>query len=389
MKPLITSVAALISILPANNVRADKPIAKLSELPDFFREHAATWVHRSMEDSGGDERAGGAWFQVEARLNDYAYWAAALGLRQTEPWIRQNRFAGVVRSTTRDARGTKSAIFVLLGAEHGTMVEFSRVESEWSSGLPNNLPVFGVLDDARSVVCILFPGSTKFVNLEGGVNVVFDPAYGHDVVRDYGGVESLTNLWEITTHADDFYLNTSENFLALHRSGRGFVGSVGWEGVWTNRHGGAGGPDPDEANFNPSQAIRRSKDAFQRWAKAYETTLASGESNGWLSAHVWNWDVEGPWASITIDKRNPQVGDKNLSGRMFRVQGVAINDSLNMRTGPSSEDRIVKKLASNASGIRMVSTVAVHDQDGDWAFVSYAGLLGWVKFKFLELESLN
>lgn len=389
MKPLPATVRALLVSALITSARADQPITQLSDLPDFFRERAVTWGQRNI-DSDGPERAAAAWFQVEKLLSDHPYWAAAFGLTLTSSWIEQHRFAGIVRASTVGPGVAKSSIFVLSGFGRGTTVEFSRVEPKSSFGLPINLPVLGVLDDAGSVVCVLFPGSTEFVNLGGDINVVFDPAYDSYVVQDYGGVTSLTELSEIMTHVDDIYLNASENFLALHRVGMGYVGSIEWEGVWTNRHGGAGGPDPDETSFNPSVAIRKSKDDFHRWARAFGTPGTIGERNGWLSPNVWNWDVrEGQWAGITIDKRASHVGATSLAGRMFRVYRVASDDSLNMRTEPSSEARIVKKLPSTATGIRMISSAAVHNDDGDWAFVSHADLLGWVKFIFLQPEPRN
>jgi len=77
-------------------------------------------------------------------------------------------------------------------------------------------------------------------------------------------------------------------------------------------------------------------------------------------------------SSATIAQNN------STSPIYFKVSGVAINDVLNARAGPSSSSEIVGSLARNAS------PVEVFRQRNGWAQVTVGEQMGWVSKRFLS-----
>ncbi|MEQ9258262.1 MAG: SH3 domain-containing protein [Roseovarius sp.] len=64
---------------------------------------------------------------------------------------------------------------------------------------------------------------------------------------------------------------------------------------------------------------------------------------------------------------------------LYDVTGVATNDTLNVRAGPSTDFDVVDKLAPDA---REVEVVDLNDE-GDWALISTAEGRGWVALRYL------
>jgi uncharacterized protein YraI len=65
----------------------------------------------------------------------------------------------------------------------------------------------------------------------------------------------------------------------------------------------------------------------------------------------------------------------------YRVVGVALNDVLNIRSGPDANTPIVNAIPPDGKGIRMVGGCA-----GQWCPVEYLTTKGWVNRRFLANE---
>lgn len=65
---------------------------------------------------------------------------------------------------------------------------------------------------------------------------------------------------------------------------------------------------------------------------------------------------------------------------LHRVTGVAADDVLNVRAGPSAQTEIVGTLAPDATGIGVVRT------EGGWGLVNAGERAGWASLRFLEAE---
>ncbi|WP_380055102.1 SH3 domain-containing protein [Falsihalocynthiibacter sp. SS001] len=95
----------------------------------------------------------------------------------------------------------------------------------------------------------------------------------------------------------------------------------------------------------------------------------------------------------------PAVGHAEADGPdYFMVEGVASEDVLNMRAGPSASDSIVGKIPPNATGIRNLGCegglsfeewTAATDEERDaakhdrWCQVEYNGVTGWSAGRYL------
>lgn len=65
----------------------------------------------------------------------------------------------------------------------------------------------------------------------------------------------------------------------------------------------------------------------------------------------------------------------------YRVVGVAANDALNIRSGPSADQQILSRIPPNGRGIRIVGACA-----GQWCQIDFRGARGWVNKTYLQLE---
>jgi len=83
-------------------------------------------------------------------------------------------------------------------------------------------------------------------------------------------------------------------------------------------------------------------------------------------------------------------GPKNCPGALHphRVRGIADNDVLNMRQGPSSKTGIVGIIPPNAGGIDVKTCRAVAGYSKAWCKVSYDCKDGWVYSRYLQPEGV-
>jgi hypothetical protein len=66
----------------------------------------------------------------------------------------------------------------------------------------------------------------------------------------------------------------------------------------------------------------------------------------------------------------------------YRVVGVAVDDTLNMRSRPEPRARVVAEIPFDATGLRGLGCV----DDNSWCQVRYRGQEGWVAARFLRRE---
>lgn len=64
------------------------------------------------------------------------------------------------------------------------------------------------------------------------------------------------------------------------------------------------------------------------------------------------------------------------------VTGVAREDTLNMRTGPSTEFEVIGKLPPDAAGIEVVDI----DPSGDWGLINIGERSGWVAMRYMTRQ---
>ena len=68
---------------------------------------------------------------------------------------------------------------------------------------------------------------------------------------------------------------------------------------------------------------------------------------------------------------------------LYDVSGVQQNDTLNVRSGPSTSFDVIAKLAPNDTGIEVVDTNA----DGDWGLIILDEGSGWVALRYLARQA--
>src|SRR5690554_7899999 len=66
----------------------------------------------------------------------------------------------------------------------------------------------------------------------------------------------------------------------------------------------------------------------------------------------------------------------------FSVAGVAANDVLNVRAGPSAGTDILDRLAPDQEGVEVIGL----SDDGKWGMVAVPGSNGWVAMRYLVAE---
>ncbi len=84
----------------------------------------------------------------------------------------------------------------------------------------------------------------------------------------------------------------------------------------------------------------------------------------------------------TVPDPEPEPGDALRIG--YRVVGVAADDVLNVRAGPSAEDTIVGELAHDATGVVVDSRRS--SDDPWWKVMLEDGTVGWAHSRYLELD---
>lgn len=67
---------------------------------------------------------------------------------------------------------------------------------------------------------------------------------------------------------------------------------------------------------------------------------------------------------------------------LYDVDGVAVSDTLNVRTGPSTEFDVIDKLSPDAEGLEVVDL----DKTGEWGLINVKEMSGWVSLKFMKRQ---
>lgn len=87
---------------------------------------------------------------------------------------------------------------------------------------------------------------------------------------------------------------------------------------------------------------------------------------------------------IELPERVPPLTPGRMSLRSyFRVNGVAIGDSLNIRTAPSAESRIVGSIPPCGRGIEERNISRMSTGNSTWIPIRWANYSGWVNGRFL------
>jgi len=67
---------------------------------------------------------------------------------------------------------------------------------------------------------------------------------------------------------------------------------------------------------------------------------------------------------------------------IYDVTGVAETDTLNVRSGPATDFRVIGKLAPDATGVEVVDI----NDDGDWGLIITGEQSGWVALRFMARQ---
>ena len=90
--------------------------------------------------------------------------------------------------------------------------------------------------------------------------------------------------------------------------------------------------------------------------------------------------VDAPVAARAADE------NKGARARSFRVEGVAADDALNIRSKPDARSAVLGSIppgAADVEGLGAPNTVA----KATWQRVRYAGVVGWVNARFLKANA--
>ncbi|MEO0750867.1 MAG: SH3 domain-containing protein [Pseudomonadota bacterium] len=68
---------------------------------------------------------------------------------------------------------------------------------------------------------------------------------------------------------------------------------------------------------------------------------------------------------------------------LYDVDGVAVTDTLNVRSGPSTAFDVIDKLAPDAQGLEVVDL----DKTGEWGLINVAEQSGWVALRFMRRQN--
>ena len=81
----------------------------------------------------------------------------------------------------------------------------------------------------------------------------------------------------------------------------------------------------------------------------------------------------------TVQQANALVSPTLVS---FRVAGVAVDDVLNVRTGPAPNYPIISTVPPHARGVNILGQCVQ-----DWCRVRYTGASGWVNRRYLMTDA--
>ena len=69
----------------------------------------------------------------------------------------------------------------------------------------------------------------------------------------------------------------------------------------------------------------------------------------------------------------------------FRFTGVAVDDTLNVRSEPSAKGEDIGDIAPDATGIEVTTL----DESGDWGRIVWEDGDGWIATRFLEVQAVD
>ncbi|KZY30193.1 hypothetical protein A3731_05290 [Roseovarius sp. HI0049] len=75
----------------------------------------------------------------------------------------------------------------------------------------------------------------------------------------------------------------------------------------------------------------------------------------------------------------PALAPAQTLPAIYDVSGVAANDTLNVRAGPSTDHEVITKLPPDAAGIEVVDA----DKSGEWGLININGGAGWVALRYM------
>ena len=67
---------------------------------------------------------------------------------------------------------------------------------------------------------------------------------------------------------------------------------------------------------------------------------------------------------------------------IYDVSGVAANDTLNVRSGPSTDHAVIAKLPPDAAGLEVVDS----DKTGEWGLINTGEASGWVALRYMARQ---
>ncbi len=76
------------------------------------------------------------------------------------------------------------------------------------------------------------------------------------------------------------------------------------------------------------------------------------------------------------------AGAQNLPA-LYDVDGVAVSDTLNVRSGPSTQFDVIDKLPPDAESLEVVD----QDKTGEWGLINVKEMSGWVSLKFMKRQT--
>lgn len=99
---------------------------------------------------------------------------------------------------------------------------------------------------------------------------------------------------------------------------------------------------------------------------------------------------DGRWCRITFDCRTAWVSARYISSvasdpapRLYRVVGVASNDTLRVRSAPGSSAREIAAIPPGGRSIALSRCVKVQGYIANWCRISWQGVEGWAYSKYL------
>lgn len=78
----------------------------------------------------------------------------------------------------------------------------------------------------------------------------------------------------------------------------------------------------------------------------------------------------------------PALASAQSLPALYDVAGVAANDTLNIRSGPTTSFDVIGKLPPDAGGLEVVDT----DKTGEWGLINHGEASGWVALRYMARQ---